>query len=76
MILKFQEEIPFAKDLFQLQRSEPGLLIEPFLNIFGHDACQTGAERNDTLMILPKHFHIHPRLVIKAFGKPSGNQLH
>lgn len=76
VVLKLQKEIPLSENLLKFQSFKLCVLIKPLLDILGHNSGQTGAERNNSLVILPKHLHVYPRFIIKAFGKASGNNLH
>ena len=71
MILNFQIEILFAKEVLVLSNgrnsSIPIVPQEPI----GDLALQTSAHRNHTFMVLFEEFHIEAWFVVKAFCVPQ-----
>ena len=76
VVLKLQEKIALSENFLIAEGRFAGLLIHPSGEITLHLASQAGAQGDDSLTVLPEHFKIHPRLIIKAFDKPFGYNLH
>ena len=76
MILKLQKEIIFPKyPLIPLCRTH-GLLIHSSGQIFLHFSGQTGAEGNDSFVIRFQNLIVYTGLIVKAFHKALGYDLH
>ena len=76
MILKFQEIIILSKTGLVFQRRFFGFVNQAFLDIAGHLSCQTGGKGYDTLMVTVQDLHIHPGLIIIAFGEAFAHDFH
>ena len=76
MILQLQIIVPFSEAVLVLQRRLLGFVNQTFLDITGHLACQAGRKGNDAFMVTVQHLHIHPGLVIIAFGEALAHDFH
>ena len=76
MILHFQKEISLSKNILIPKCGSFCILVHSSCKIFGHLACQAGAESNNSLMVLFQNLNIYPGFIIKAFYKAFGNNLH
>ena len=76
MILQFQEEIPFPKNLLVAERRILSLLVHTALDIALYLAGQTGAERDDALMVRLQHFIINTGFIIKSIDEALRHDLH
>ena len=76
MILKLQIKMIRSKNVSQTKGFFFGLLIKALPEICCHDTCQTGTQSNNPFMVLLQNLHVHTGLIIKAFGKTNGNNLH
>ena len=76
MVLQLQEEIALAEAVFVLSRNLLRLVDQPFLDIALYFTGQTRRQRDNPLMKLLQHFHIHTGSVIVSFRKPTADNLH
>ncbi len=76
MVLQLQEEIALAEAVFVLSRNLLRLVDQPFLNIPLYFTGQTRRQRDNPLMILPQHFHIHTGSVIVSFRETAADNFY
>ena len=76
MILQFQKIVALSKAFLIFQRRLFRLLDHPLLDIAGHLPGKTSGKRNDPLMKLPQHLHIHPRPVVIPFRMSAAHDFH
>ena len=76
VILQLKEIIALSETLLISLRGLLCLLIEPFCQEPWHLARKTRGERDQALVILPQHLHIHARSVVIPLGKALADDLH
>ena len=76
VILQFQKKVSLPKALLITQCDLFCFLVLITDKRSLYFSGQTSAQGNDSLMILPQHFHIHTRPVIISFRISPGYDLH
>ncbi len=76
VVLQFQKIIILPETVLVFARRLLRLVHKPLYDITLHFPRKAGGKRNDSLMKLPQHFHIHPGPVIIALRKTTAYDFH
>jgi hypothetical protein len=76
LILHFQEKVVLAENVTQLVSVGARLIVVALQQWLGDGTFQTGRKRDQSLAVFGQQVVIDARLVVKAFEKTGGHQLH
>src|SRR6202034_2216309 len=76
LVLDFEEEIAFTKNVAKAIRARLGLFVFIRQQGVSHFAAEARGKRDETLAVLRKEFVLDARLVIKPIQIAGRNQLH